>query len=106
MYTAGILEVAGTSTSRDQPSHAYARALPSAIPDPNRDSLARPLILPGEVAVAAESTSGCRFVSRCFEHKAQECHTVHPPLVDIGDGHLVACREYGSDRANFSKVDA
>jgi oligopeptide transport system ATP-binding protein len=94
MYLGRIVEVADTTTIFDDPRHPYTQALLSAIPEPDLDAAAEPVLLRGEVATDEEATAGCRFVHRCFAERAAECVSAEPSLADIGGGHLVACHRY------------
>jgi oligopeptide/dipeptide ABC transporter ATP-binding protein len=49
-------------------------------------------ILEGEVPSPYQLPPGCPFVSRC-PLVTERCHAEMPPLVQITDGHRVACWE-------------
>lgn len=101
MYVGRIAEVAATGDIFDHPSHPYTQALLSAIPEPDPDWKATRILMRGEVASSQEAFTGCRFAPRCSDKdKADRCSTTDPPLVDIGDGHLVACHRYAPNSGN------
>jgi len=50
-------------------------------------------LLEGDVPSPVNPPSGCRFHTRC-RHCFERCRKEEPPLVDKGNGHLVACHLY------------
>lgn len=94
MYLGNIVEVADVYTIFYEPKHPYTRALLKSIP-----SLIGPLEelkpLPGPLPDPVNPPSGCKFHPRCSE-RMEICEKVRPKLVDIGNGHLVACHKYQS----------
>jgi len=92
MYLGRMVEYGTREQVFDTPTHPYTRGLLAAAPslDPNDRDRPREVVLQGEVPSAVEPPSGCRFHPRCPDRKPG-CDNVRPELVDIGDGHLVAC---------------
>ena len=89
MYAGSIVETAGTETLFEDPRHPYTQGLIRSIPDLDTDQ-DRLEIIPGTVPDLRRLPVGCRFQSRCPLADAH-CREVPPPLVEIQEGHLVAC---------------
>jgi oligopeptide/dipeptide ABC transporter ATP-binding protein len=96
MYTGRILEMATAKEIFEQPYHPYSRLLLSAMPELGETQ--------SEKGTAPRSTQsrphsplrdGCRFAPRCPLQRA-DCVTEPPALIDVGNGHLVACHLYKS----------
>ncbi|WP_284284906.1 oligopeptide/dipeptide ABC transporter ATP-binding protein [Arsenicicoccus piscis] len=70
------------------PSHPYTRALLAAIPHLHRAFALKGI--PGSTPAPGRRPSGCRFHDRC-RFVAEECTTIDPPPVDLGNGHEARC---------------
>ena len=91
MYLGNIVEFADAKTLFEDPRHPYTLALLSSIPTTDPDSLDKEsILLEGNIPSPIRAPQGCKFHTRCYM-ATEECKRVPPPLVDIGDGHLVAC---------------
>jgi oligopeptide transport system ATP-binding protein len=92
MYLGRILEIANSKELYQNPLHPYTKALLSAIPVPNPviERKRSRTVLKGEVPSPADPPSGCHFHPRCYLATV-DCETQNPPLIDMGNGHLVAC---------------
>jgi len=90
MYLGKIVELAQTPELYARPLHPYSIALFSAIPIPDPTVKRKRVVLSGEVPSPVNPPAGCRFHPRC-ESSMQVCQTQEPKLVDVGNGHFVAC---------------
>jgi oligopeptide/dipeptide ABC transporter ATP-binding protein len=90
MYVGKVVELAETMELFHKPLHPYTQALMSANPVPDPTRKMKRIILTGSVPSPANPPPGCRFHPRC--PKAIEiCSTEEPPLINVGNGHLIAC---------------
>jgi oligopeptide/dipeptide ABC transporter ATP-binding protein len=90
MYLGKIVEYADKRELFATPVHPYTEALLSVIPVPDPDLKRDRIILPGDVPSPANPPPGCRFHTRC-PLAVPICKVAEPPLIDIGNGHFVAC---------------
>ena len=91
MYLGKFVEIAETGELFSAPLHPYTRALLSSIPIPDPETKILRMMLPGEVPSPINPPAGCRFRPRCTYSKEHSCVENAPTLVDVGNGHLVAC---------------
>jgi oligopeptide/dipeptide ABC transporter ATP-binding protein len=90
MYLGKMVEFAPTAELYREPLHPYAQALFSSIPIPDPTKRKKRAPLKGEVPSPVNPPPGCRFNPRC--EKAMEiCRREEPKLVDVRNGHFVAC---------------
>ena len=89
MYLGTIVEIADAQELYTCARHPYTQMLLSAIPDLLVERQTR--ILPtGDVRGAMGPGIGCPFASRCPRAQNQ-CFSLRPELVELGNGHSVAC---------------
>ena len=90
MYLGRIVEKAQNTELFSSPKHPYTQALLEAMPisDPTKKRK-RPL-LKGEVTLAINLPSGCRFRNRC-PHAMDICSQQEPSLKEISPDHTLAC---------------
>jgi len=92
MYAGKIVEVGTAEQVLLSPKHPYAEKLISSVPLLRRERL--PDYIPGEPPDLVAPPSGCRFHPRC-PHATEECRAREPRLVEVEEGHKVACLLYG-----------
>jgi peptide/nickel transport system ATP-binding protein len=90
MYVGRLVELAPTEEIYLKPRHPYTEALLSAIPRPEPGLKKNRILLPGEVANAANLPSGCCFHPRC-RYCQERCKEEVPPWQEISFGHYVSC---------------
>ena len=90
MYLGRIVELAKDRELYTSPLHPYTVALLSAIPVPDPNITKKRIILEGDVPSPMRPPAGCHFHTRC-PRKKEVCETTVPKLMDIGEGHFVAC---------------
>jgi len=90
MYLGKIVEMGRKDAVFSQPKHPYTIALLSAIGIPNPKMKRKHVELKGEVPSPINPPSGCRFHPRC-PMATDICSKVEPDLLDLKNGHLVAC---------------
>ena len=90
MYLGKLVEVGKTRDIFNGAKHPYTQALLSAIPVPDPDAKRKRIVLDGEIPNPINPPSGCRFHTRC-PYRERICEIEEPVMIDIGDGHRVAC---------------
>lgn len=93
MYLGQLVEVADKDELFNNPLHPYTKALLSSIPVADPDARLERIVLQGDVPSPANPPGGCAFHTRC-PHVMDICRKEKPKLVDVGNGHLVACHLY------------
>jgi peptide/nickel transport system ATP-binding protein len=89
MYGGEIVEQATVDELFAHPHHPYTEGLLNAMPrvGGHRERLA---VIPGTVPPPTAWPSGCRFHDRC-PFAWERCTREHPPLYQIGVGHVSRC---------------
>ena len=93
MYLGSIVEKGSKEQIFSNPVHPYTRALFSAVPTINEESITESLELRGEIPSPINPPSGCRFHPRCPK-AFERCPNEEPELRDVGNGRQVACHLY------------
>ncbi len=91
MYLGKIVETAETDRVIFNPLHPYTRALISAVPVPDPDHKHGRVEIKGEIPSPINLPPGCRFWPRCPYFKKGICDVKEPSLVEVTEGHYVAC---------------
>ena len=92
MYLGKVMEYGPAEQIYTDPRNPYTAALLSAVPvaDPVAQRDRHRILLSGDLPSPADPPAGCRFCTRCFQVQ-DVCRIDQPPLVDVGNGHVVAC---------------
>ncbi|MES2664617.1 MAG: dipeptide ABC transporter ATP-binding protein [Pseudomonadota bacterium] len=100
MYLGRIAELSPREALYADPLHPYARALLSAVPEPDpvRAATARRIILQGDVPSPANPPVGCNFCTRCPE-VFDRCRIEKPQLTEVRPGRFVACHLFPDNPA-------
>ncbi len=88
MYAGKIIEKGTVEEVFDHPRHPYTLGLFASLPRVD-EKKSRLEAIEGSVPAATRFPEGCRFRERC-RWAVPEC-TTEPPLLTIGNQHLVAC---------------
>ncbi len=97
MYLGKIVEIGDKRDIFSNPKHPYTIALLSAAPSVDDDFDKEEILLEGDIPSPVDPPSGCRFHTRC--PYANDLCKKDPPIVDFGNGHLVACH-YCNSKTN------
>jgi peptide/nickel transport system ATP-binding protein len=89
MYGGEIVEEASVGELFAQPHHPYTEGLLNAMPKLGQER-ERLETIPGTVPPPTAWPSGCRFHDRCA-YAWDRCAAEHPPLYQIGAGHISRC---------------
>lgn len=92
MYAGRIVEIASTRSLLDEPMHPYTSGLIRLVTQRSQ-SVHRLPNIPGRPPALDRLPGGCSFAPRC-EQSMHRCSVETPPMVDIADGHRVACWRY------------
>lgn len=97
MYLGRIVEMADADSIYTKPLHPYTKALISAIPDPDPETVRERIILQGSVPSPVTPPKGCHFHPRCPIAK-DICRNIYPELKEYNDSgilHSAACHFAG-----------
>ena len=91
MYLGKIVEMAESDKVVFHPLHPYTQALISAVPVPDPEHKHGRVEIKGEIPSPINLPPGCRFAPRCPLAQKGICDAKEPPLVEVEEGHYVAC---------------
>lgn len=94
MYLGNMMEEAETEELFSNTLHPYAKALLSAVPNPDPHHKRERINLKGELPSPMNPPSGCVFHTRC-PYATEECSLGKPELKEVKPGHKVACLKAG-----------
>ena len=95
MYGGKVMEIGKTEDIYDHCLHPYTLGLMSSVPPLHpRERERKKYLLSGDMPSLIDVGDGCRFCNRCKFSK-DICQSSEPPLMDMGDGHCVACHFAG-----------
>jgi peptide/nickel transport system ATP-binding protein len=91
MYAGKIVEEGNAVEVFEQPKHPYTVGLLQCLPRHGVRKTERALFtIPGSLPQIGADLPTCVFVDRCVLAD-ETCHTVVPPLVEVGAGHVSRC---------------
>ena len=88
MYAGNLCEVAEVKEIFNNPLHPYTKALLDSVPKLSIEGELKSI--EGNVPNLVTPPPGCRFHPRC-EHVMEACKKVFPPLLEVKEGHQIAC---------------
>lgn len=92
MYAGKVVESASVDELFNNPKHPYTTGLMSSMPSLAQEGT-RLNVIEGSVPNPIYLPEGCHFADRCTKCK-KECLEKQPPVIDVGNGHTVACFLY------------
>ncbi len=92
MYLGKIVEMTSMDNLVKNPLHPYTKALMMAVPVPDPTYEKARAVIGGEVPTPINPPPGCRFHPRCAQ-ASDICSREEPKLVEMEDGHFVACHQ-------------
>ena len=99
MYLGQLVEKAPSEELFADPLHPYTEALLSAIPVPDLDNQTKRIPIKGEITSPINPPDTCRFAKRC-PYCTEQCLASSPELVEITEGHFVACHKVLDEHPN------
>ena len=95
MYAGETVETGDVFEIFKNPVHPYTRLLMAALPRKTKNE-GRLQTIEGNVPRITEKKPGCRFANRC-PYATEKCKTEDPPMVMVGEDHMVRCHEIGKE---------
>ncbi len=105
MYAGKTVEYATTKDLYTEPLHPYTWGLLDSIPKLSDENKTRLNAIPGTPPDLRLTGSCCNFYNRC-PYVKEVCKEKVPPLIEIKEGHFVAChRQNFDERLEKGEVD-
>lgn len=98
MYLGRILEIGKVADIFSNPKHPYTQGLLSAFEATSGLTIKEKsdiIILKGDTPNPINMPTGCRFHTRC-PHMEERCKVDEPEMVEVEEGHFVACHFFNS----------
>ncbi len=107
MYAGRAVEYSSAEGIFDRPQHPYTWGLLGSMPRIDRERTERLIPIKGTPPSLINVPKGCAFNPRCnYAHlNGGASETEVPELLDIGDGHLVACHLSPEERKKAWETD-
>jgi peptide/nickel transport system ATP-binding protein len=107
MYAGRAIEYGAAEDIFDRPQHPYTWGLLGSMPRIDRERSERLIPIKGAPPSLINVPSGCPFHPRCnyAELNSGRSESERPELLDIGDGHMVACHLSPEQRKNAWETD-
>lgn len=93
MYLGSLMEIGKADDIIKRGLHPYTQALTRIMPTPGVNTGRERITLPGEIPSASEEIIGCKFRARCSK-AIPACAERRPDLLEVSEGHFVACALY------------
>jgi oligopeptide/dipeptide ABC transporter ATP-binding protein len=90
MYLGKIVEKASKDNLFQNPCHPYTKALLSAVPVPDPETVLNVVPLTGEIPTPLNPPTGCRFHPRCPSRR-EICDRDSPEMIQVEEDHNVSC---------------
>lgn len=90
MYAGFIIEEAPVKALYANPQHPYTIGLMNSLPRMDELEHRRLSSIDGMPPVLVSKPDHCPFLPRC-KYAVDRCREENPPLIDLGEGHRVAC---------------
>lgn len=91
MYLGKIVESAPAYEIYKNPQHPYTQGLIGSVHKIGTRNQEKLFSIEGTVPLALNLPAGCGFYQRCSKRIDGVCNVYDPELVDIGEGHKIAC---------------
>lgn len=96
MYAGDVCEIAAVKEIFSNPLHPYTKGLLSSVP--KAEQVEKLSTIPGTVPNLISPPTGCRFHPRC-PNAMEICKKEKPVMLEVSEGHSVACHLYGESEA-------